>query len=437
MRTVVVGGGAAGLTAALAALDRGDEVVLLEASDRLGGRLVAVAVDGVAVDGGAESFAVRGDAVRRLLTRVGLADDVVDPVGTAWVALTDRTLPLPAGGLLGIPGSPLAPDVVAVIGPLGGARAYLDRLLPVVRVGRYETLGPLVRRRMGRAVLERLVAPVVESVYGIDPDEAPVDAIAPGLNRAITETGALSTAVLRLRSAAPPGAAAQGIAGGMHRLPGALAAHLAGRGATVRTSSPVRGLLQTADGHLVVLGGEELAADRVVLAADGTATLDLLAAEAPEVAALPRPAPAVSRAVLLSVDDERLDAAPRGSGVLRATARTDVVATALTHISAKWPWVAAMLPPHRHLVRLAYRGAEAPDDRTVHMDAARLLGVPIGVPRARRDVVWSDSAPALAPETRHLRRALEQHPLPGVSVTGSWVAGTGLASVVAHALASP
>lgn len=437
MRTVVVGGGAAGLTAALAALDLGHEVVVLEAAERLGGRLAAVEVDGVEVDGGAESFAVRGDAVRRLLHRVGLDGDVVDPVGTAWVALADRTLPLPAGGLLGIPGSPLARDVVAVLGVAGGMRAYVDRLVPPVKVGRYETLGPLVRGRMGRAVLERLVAPVVESVYGVDPEAASVDAIAPGLNGAITEAGSLSVAVLRLRQQAPPGSAAQGIAGGMHRLPGALAAHLVRRGAVVRTGAPVRRLLPDASGgYVVVLDGEELAAERVVLAGDGAAALDLLADAAPAIAALPRPVPAVTRAVLLTLDDARLDEAPRGSGVLRAAERADVVATALTHVSAKWRWVGERLPRHRHLLRLAYRGGTRPDDRTVHADAGALLGLAPRPVRARRDVVWTDAAPPLDPATRDLRRAVEHGLPPGLAVSGSWVAGTGLAAVVTQALSS-
>ena len=213
MRAVVIGGGVAGLVAARRLALAGAEVVLLEAGDRIGGRVASVELGGVRVDTGAESFAVRGGAVRALVDELGLGGDVQDPAGSAWVALADRTVPLPVGGLLGIPSSPLATDVHRVLDTRGSLRAYADRLLPVLKVGRYDRLGPLVRGRMGERVLERLVAPVVQNVYGADPDEVPVDAIAPGLNAAITQTGTLSGAVLRLRAAAPPGAAAQGIAG--------------------------------------------------------------------------------------------------------------------------------------------------------------------------------------------------------------------------------
>jgi hypothetical protein len=45
-----------------------------------------------------------------------------------------------------------------------------------------------------------------------------------------------------------------------------------------------------------------------------------------------------------------------------------------------------------------------------------------------------DTAPALAPETIRIRKELAAAVLPeGLAVAGSWVAGTGLASVVASA----
>lgn len=436
MTAVVIGGGIAGLVAARRlALTTDERIVLLEAGERHGGRVSAVELDGAVLDGGAESFAVRGGAVRALIEGLGLAGEVVDPVGSAWVALPDRTVPLPVGGLLGIPSSPLATDVRRVVDTGGSLRAYADRLMPVLKVGRYPTLGPLVRGRMGERVLDRLVAPVVENVYGVHPDDVPVDAIAPGLNAAITATGALSAAVLQLRTAAPPGAAAQGIAGGVHRLVEALLAALATSGVEVRTGAPVTALEPLpAGGFRVSTAEQDLLADRVVLAVDGAAALDLLREAVPALAAMPRPDPVVSRAVLLSLDDPRLDAAPRGTGVLRSRQRTDVRATALTHASAKWPWLAAVLPAHRHVLRLAYRGEEAVDDGAVLADAAALLGFAPAAPRARADALWRDTAPALAEETVALRRALADAVLPrGLAVAGAWASGTGLASVVASA----
>jgi protoporphyrinogen/coproporphyrinogen III oxidase len=432
-RSVVLGGGVAGLVAARR-LARSGPVVLLEQDDRLGGRVAPARLAGVELDAGAESFATRGGTVAALARELGLGDAVVDPLpGGAWVALADRTVPLPAGGVLGIPGVPLADDVRRVVDWSGSLRAYLDRLLPVLRIGRYDLLGPLVRTRMGERVLTRLVAPVVESVYGVDPDAVTVDAIAPGLNAAITATGSLSSAVLQLRAAAPAGGAVQGLTGGVFRLVAALAADCAVAGVELRTATPVLGLHPAPGGWTVVTAEEDLDVARVVVAVDGAASLPLLTDAVPDLASLPVPEPADSRAVLLAVDAPALDARPRGSGVLRAAEVQEVRATALTHVTAKWAWVGDALPAGRHVLRLSYRGADPVPDRTVLTDAARLLGEPLPAPVDRVDVSWRDSAPPLDPRTRVLRDAVVAAAPPGLGVAGSWMHGTGLASVVAGA----
>jgi oxygen-dependent protoporphyrinogen oxidase len=136
----------------------------------------------------------------------------------------------------------------------------------------------------------------------------------------------------------------------------------------------------------------------------------------------------------VQVDDRRLDAAPRGSGVLRSALRADVRATALTHVTAKWPWVAERAGAGRHVLRLAYRGGDEVPDDVVLADLAALTGLDGLAAADRVDVPWTDSAPALAPQTLAIRAALAATRLPpGLSVAGSWIGGTGLASVVASA----
>ncbi|NKY16734.1 FAD-dependent oxidoreductase, partial [Streptomyces somaliensis] len=81
-RVVVVGGGMAGLAAAHRLLGAGRSVVLLEAADRVGGKLLAGEVAGVPVDLGAESILARRPEAVELARAVGLGDRVRPPATT-------------------------------------------------------------------------------------------------------------------------------------------------------------------------------------------------------------------------------------------------------------------------------------------------------------------------------------------------------------------
>ncbi len=233
---VVVGGGVAGLVAARDLAKGGAHVVLVEAGDRLGGMLRRHTVAGLDLDMGAESFATRTDAVARLATELGLGNDIVspDPRG-AWLMTRDgRTAPIPQTGFLGIPGTPMAADVTAVIGQGGGFRAQMDSLLPSPVGAKATSLGALVRKRMGERVLDDLVVPVAGGVYSTHPDQLDPDRVAPGLRAALQREGSLARAVLALRSRAAAGSAVQGIRGGIVRLVDELVADTETYGVEVR-----------------------------------------------------------------------------------------------------------------------------------------------------------------------------------------------------------
>src|SRR5437899_2804788 len=77
MNVVVVGGGLAGLTAALECADAGAEVTLLEARPRLGGATFSIHRDGLWMDNGQHVFLRCCTAYRRLLARLGVETDTV------------------------------------------------------------------------------------------------------------------------------------------------------------------------------------------------------------------------------------------------------------------------------------------------------------------------------------------------------------------------
>ena len=410
-----------------------------------------------------------------------------------------RAFPLPKAGVLGIPGHPWAADTRRALGVLGSLRAGLDRVLPASRVDTSD-LASLVRSRLGRRALDRLVTPVAGGVHSTDPALLSVDAVAPGLLAAYERTGSLTAAVRSLRAQAPAGSAVRGLAGGMNQLVAALERTVEGQGrgqgqgqGTILRGTGARALRWAGDAWEVeTTAGAVLRSAQVVLAVGGHQAIALLGGGSAGEVSSHDPVGARSvvdpsgtpqglvdtrgaapvrgtdiRLVTLLLRDPGLDGAPRGTGVLVGPG-SDVVAKGTTHASAKWPWLRARLDatlgPDAHVVRLSYgRGGAAPTGPLAAAEAAgpeaadrayvaqsvrdveALYGVTLAPDAVLSSLVtrWDD---ALSPPTpAHRERtsrlvsdvaALAGTGRPGLSVTGAWVAGTGLAAVVPHAQAA-
>ena len=82
-RVVIVGGGTSGLAAAYALGRRGIEPVVLEAEDRVGGRMGGDRVDGFCIDQGADFLTPSHDVAIRLCNELGLRL-VAAPMKLAW-----------------------------------------------------------------------------------------------------------------------------------------------------------------------------------------------------------------------------------------------------------------------------------------------------------------------------------------------------------------
>ncbi|NRD26433.1 FAD-dependent oxidoreductase [Frigoribacterium sp. VKM Ac-2836] len=402
----------------------GLRVVLFEASDRLGGEVSRHVVAGIALDAGAESFATRGGTVAGFATELGLGDDIVlpDPRG-AWLHEADgKSFPIPRTGLLGIPGDPAAADVRAVVGADGVRRALADAELPAEVGAEETTLGGLVRSRMGDAVVDRLVSPIVSGVHSLHPDLLAVDRVAPGLRSALQREGSLAGAVLGLRALAPAGSAVAGIRGGLARLVDPIVADLERHGVDVRLGTRVRSIDETG---VETASGARVRARQVVLAVGDhdAVALTTRASSVP---------PGVITLATLVVDRPELDAAPRGTGVLVAPGSTGLRAKALTHATVKWSWLAE-LTGGRHVLRLSFDSPvvdrDTPDDAVrdaALADASTLLGVDL----TERHLVGFGRATWDAP--RRAEAVAVTGPVVEVVQAGGAVAGRGLAAIVAH-----
>jgi len=352
-RVLIVGAGLAGLLLARELAIADAEVTVFDAAAEPGGRLAGVWLAGRRLPGAVESFRSGGAALQALTTQLGL--DLVRPVQEArWLIGPDQSASvLPGSMLLGIPVPTMSAEVLAIIGTRAALRAELDAVIPMLRPGKYRDLGRLVQRRLGRRMLEEVVAPVARARYGLRPEALAIDEALPGLRGELTRRGSLTSAAASVLASRAAAGEEVGLRGGTNGLVELLAERAERVGVEIRTNARVESVESTA---LRLDTGEQLEGE-VILAT-------------PRGPARPGRAPVVAH---VAVDSAELDAAPRGRGAVVAAG--EIRARSFTHSSATWDWLAEALPAHRHLVRLAYD--EAPEDprATVAADLRAITGV--------------------------------------------------------------
>lgn len=246
---LVIGGGIAGLSAAWQLTQDGLKPLLVEARGYLGGLIAPGYIGPVQVDLGAETFVPRGVETAQMVAALGL--EALAPSGDGarlflppnrdngesrwrlWRFLRDA--------YLGIPADPSADDVVAVLGAKAAQRVAQDRHLgsEVGQGAEGETLAGFVAARMGQAVVDRLVRPIVAGIYTCDPADLATDTVTPGLRQATREHGCLADAVAfllaRSRKATGGRSVDKCVRGGMFQLTAALSQAITTAGGTVLT----------------------------------------------------------------------------------------------------------------------------------------------------------------------------------------------------------
>lgn len=185
-RVVIVGGGVSGLAAAhrLAELQGSPaaegkpqlEVLLLEASGRLGGTVRTHRRDGFLIEGGPDSFISEKPEALALARRIGLAERIIqtnEQHRRSFVVRGGQLRPTPEGFQLLAPSRMLPFLSTDIFTWRGKARMALDLVLPRRRGANGlddESLAAFVRRRFGREALERMAQPMVGGIYTADPE---------------------------------------------------------------------------------------------------------------------------------------------------------------------------------------------------------------------------------------------------------------------------
>lgn len=185
-KVVIVGGGITGLSAAFymqkEAREKGLplDVTLVEAANRLGGKIQTVRRDGFVIERGPDSFLIRKKSMGILAEDVGVAGELVrNATGQAYVLVNGELHPIPGGSIMGVPteiGPFLKTGLFSLTGKL---RAAGDFVLPRSAIQGDQSLGGFFRRRFGGEIVENLIEPLLSGVYAGDIDHMSLESTFP------------------------------------------------------------------------------------------------------------------------------------------------------------------------------------------------------------------------------------------------------------------
>lgn len=485
----MIGAGISGLSAAwqLAQQVPGTQITVLDAADRPGGKLRGATLvpggagsgaglrsdasaepgAGLRVDVGAESVLARRPEALDLITEVGLAEQLVHPTGaTAAIWSRDRLHPLPRRTLMGVPADPS--DLSGLLTDQEVARARAEEPTPVT--GEDVAIGELVAARLGDAVVDRLVEPLLGGVYAGHARSISAAAAAPALLAAARAGESLTATVDRLMPAPangdtdtsrgatstsrPPVFA--GIEGGLHRLPAALVTTLTQRGVTIHSNTIVRELRRTGAAWQAISGPvpapQTHDADRVVLALPSAPAARLLR----EVASTATTALATVETASMAVLTFAFPAAElpdlTGSGFL-VPPRDGRFIKAATFSATKWAWVRehgrgrgpggedlfvlrASVGRHREESTLQHPDSVLLDSALADLSSALQTDLP--APTARHVQRWGGGLPQYAPGHLGLVDTVQDAvaAVGGLAVAGATYQGVGIPACIASGRAA-
>ena len=433
---VVIGGGVAGLVAARDLAATGRDVLLLEGSPLLGGKLRSVEVAGLTVDVGAEAMLARRP--EGVALAAGLGADLVHPTAACSAVWSRGALRAMPRSLMGVPFDLDQLAASGVLSPEGLARASQEA---DTTVADDMSVGDLVAARLGDELVDRLVEPLLGGVYAGHARRISAAAAVPQLLAMARRGSLLEQAAAVPTSTAPVFAS---LPGGMGRLPGLLTQD---GGFEVRTSATVRALVRTASGWALTVGpttrAETVEATEVVLATPPAPAARLLADVAPDAAAALAGIGTASVAVVTLVlrAQDLPDALFDRSGFLvppleRATIK------ASTFSFAKWAWVRD-LDPDLVVLRtsLGRHGEEttlqADDEGLVRVSLADLTAL-AGITARPVDTHvqrWGGALPQYAvghlEQVARIRADVARQP--GLAVCGAAYDGVGIPAVIGSA----
>ncbi|HEX2916771.1 MAG TPA: protoporphyrinogen oxidase [Chloroflexia bacterium] len=287
-RVVIIGGGITGLAAAWELQQQGIDYILLEGSERLGGKIKTDRSEGFIIEGAADSFlGAQKPWAWQLCREAGLSDRMVgtnDHNRNVYILKDGRLQMMPRGMRLLVPTDPDGLLESELLSEEGKRRMLAEPEIPARSESGDESLASFVRRRFGEEALDVFGEPLLAGIHVGNPETLSMQATYPNYLAMERTHGSL---IEGTRKAVPPGPALAdapktvfvSFRNGMYEMIEGLSAKLTG---DIRLGEKVTRV--EPDGTLHTSSGAVIKADKIILTVPAHTAQKLLVEAAPKLA---------------------------------------------------------------------------------------------------------------------------------------------------------
>jgi protoporphyrinogen/coproporphyrinogen III oxidase len=448
-RVIIVGGGIAGLAAAYELHEQARQnddpitLTLIDADNRLGGKIATEYDRGFTIEGGPDSFLRMKPWASDLCKKLDIQSEIMgtnDHHRKVYILNRGRLTPLPDGVMLIVP-TDFAPFVFSPLFSIPAKlRMGMELLIPPYRGDADESVANFVRRRLGSEALEKMAEPLMSGIHVSNPETQSLLATFPRFRKLEQTHGNLIRGMLnerkmaakRKKSTGGPTSIFLSLQSGMGKLVESLENALQGH--DIVTGVRVDEIKPGSEGWIVRLAdGRKFEGDAVVLAIPAFEAAELVHPFALSLEEELKPIRYVSTATIsLAFHKKDLSKTVNGFGYLAPKKERRKV-TASTFTSFKFDHRA---PENMALLRCFVGGPEMEDLVDLHdedlvqlvrEELKQVLGIE-AEPIFTRIFRWHKGNPQY--DVNHLQRVERIHAkckeYPGLYVTGSAYEGIGI-----------
>ncbi len=336
---VILGAGITGLSAAYHLKESGiSNFLVIDAAPEVGGKIRTINENGYTIETAADSFISGKPYITELLSKIGLDNQIVEPLTNQFQILNRLGLSMPPKGLkYGVPTDLLTFQQSDYFSSIAKEQILNEVNVEADSVANDESLGSFMERRFGLEMLQKYAEPLFSGIYATPIYELGIKSTFPFLKKWESEYGSVTAAVNMQNLGSASGisrSAFLGLKNGMQSLPLSMKRFIGEE--YFLLSHTVAGLEHSSSGYKIhIHNGRIIEAKSVIYTIPLYSLKNMLNNTVANFELYPNFSTSSSLIYTLAIDKSSMTSIPEGTGFVSTSDSSEIVSAA-TYTSNKW-----------------------------------------------------------------------------------------------------